>query len=1131
MDSSKIIVWQLPHSQSTSTPEPPPPPSSPQKSHSKFWTEIPRTSRPNYNFHSSDDDITSDNDESLYISDVYRPPKPVPERLHRNQEQQEQQEQPLPRQQQQRVSKPALAPNAPQRIPTKDWLSSIKSRIAHPIERPPLPPSLRPITTFDAHVKATLRRLNRYMDTTGPQLPPSESNSDSDPPRIKKDNHGLMHEPHKDTRHIRHGIERRLPPQTQTQAEPTEPPDADVGAVLDEMSGSDEDLNKCIYSLRKESCERLASAWQSIFDRFGNSDVEQGSEVDFAEEGSFPWETQKVKAKAKLKKPGEGVFKVSRPDSAEDIYSPEEEDEEEDENDEEGEGEEFYEDDDDDDDEEEEAYESLEDLETEEEEFEGARRKWRTKNEEGEEEFLKAGTNRLNHFLKDDEEEETVRVRKDRINHEQQDEERRVKDAAEVIISDSSDPSSPFRHRAHPHKWDRYHHYHKHHRYRLRQGQEEQDRSEKAHHIPKDHHHHHGDTSRLFNLFDASHIDRHRKEESRVLGSDVDIQVKSERRYSHSVRARHWAREDEEAAAKGTVVRTYDFQSRSHRRDEDDSMDTFNFHRDQPSSGPLPKSGSSDLMIMRRAFNKWRWYSASRHDCSARSTGDPQEGNGKEDVVLKKHQDVVARREEEADDDEAVYDADESDTDVGQQYQSFRPRQQQQQQQHQQMKEEELLPIASPTSPIATKNLTFESTALYNRSGTLRLHMKPQTRALAAALSPRKRVPPTSVRLLDTASGLNPFAAGDSNWKLSDADGMQPSPPPFSDSPSPTGNIWSSDAFPDFSLLAAPGSSMTTPRKRHTQEPPVIDLTTPKAQRFMSIDDLYRLHDEEHESASFSNLSGTAEQQYTRLLIPTTPPTLPANTHQQDYGFFDSPASPPPPPPTTATALSSSVEALYKAATESEFGTYTFLPRQQPEEPPVPVLALNEVDDELLHEMNGLSTAPGTPRKSRAVVDPVEARLMTPKTKALASLLMSKKKTPSSPSSRLAAGAQSHALVSKSVFSSRSVPILSRTVTVTPPISSSATTPNPSISPSPPPPSPLPLHQPALPSCSATGAGAPLFQMHSGYPMGERGTKRQYGQDDDDDDGYGNDDDGLESFKVVKSESQHGIFHSPRPLS
>ena len=349
--------------------------------------------------------------------------------------------------------------------------------------------------------------------------------------------------------------------------------------------------------------------------------------------------------------------------------------------------------------------------------------------------------------------------------------------------------------------------------------------------------------------------------------------------------------------------------------------------------------------------------------------------------------------------------------------------------------------------------------------------------------------------------------------------------PPFSDSPSPTGNLWSSDAFPDFSAPAAPGSPMTTPRKRQTQQLPVIDLTTPKTQRFMSIDDLYRLQDEEHESISFSNPSRTAEQQYTRLIIPNTPPTLPTTTtHQQDYGFFDNPACTP--PLTTATALSSSVEALYKAAAESEFATSAFLPRQQPEGPPVPVQVLDEVDEELLSEMTGLSTAMGTPRRSRAVVDPVEARLMAPKTKALASLLMSKKKTPSSSSSRPAAGVQSPALVSDSVFGSGSVSTSSSTVTATPPISSSATTPNPSISPSPPP--PLPLPQPPLPSRAAAGAGAPLFQMHTRYPLGERGTIRQYGQDDD---GDGDDDDRLESFKVVKSDNQHCIFHYPRPLS
>ncbi|KAK3815737.1 MAG: hypothetical protein JOS17DRAFT_411200 [Linnemannia elongata] len=1167
MDSSRILTWKLSptivqdgnkdsrphlsphphynshpqsHSHPTSKPRLSPPPS-PQKSRPKFWTEIPRSSRPNYNLHSPDSEITS-SDDGLYISDVYKPPKPDSELQHHNQQQR----------QQQGVPKPVPAPNGTQLIPTKEWLSSIKARIADPIKPPPPPPPTpRPLNSFDAHVKATLRRLNRYIDKTGPQLPPSDNSSDSDnnndPPRIKKDKnrsfHGPKYEPYKDMRRSQRGIKESLPPhlqphpqpQTQTQAEPTEPPDADVGAVLSEMSGSDEDLNKYIYNLRKESCERLASAWQSIFDRFGNSDIEEGSEVDFAVRDYIPKskgkygrrKRHKFRPNAKPRSTGESVFKVQDSDYEEDIYSSQEEEDEEDEDDGEGEGEEIYEDDDEER-EEEEVYESLEDLETEEEEeYEGARRR-RIKMEEDEEKFVKASTDRLRRFLKDDdedqeeneEEDETVRVWRSRIKREQQDEEGNAMDTVVVVISDSSDPPSPSRHRTRTHKRDRLHHNHHHLHYRRHQDQEEQDRSDR-HNIPRDRHHHHGDSSRLFNLFDSPDIDHQRKEKSRVSGSDVDIQAKPERRYSHSGKARHSAREDEEAAAKGAVVEMEDYQTGSHRWDEDDSMDTFNFGWDQPRSGPLPKPGSSDLMIARRAFNKWRWYSASRRDFSARSRDDPQEVNGEEDVVKREEEE-----EEEVDDEEEAYDGDESDTEVEQEYQCIHPRRQLQQQQQQQLEEEFPL-VVSPTSPTATKGLTSESTALYNRSGTMRLHMMPQTRALAAALSPRKRVPPTPLRLLNTASGLNSIAAGDSSWRLSDADGMRPSPPPFSASPSPTGNLWSSDAFPGFSAPAAPRSPMTTPRKRQSQQPPVIDLTTPKAQRFMPVDDLYRLRDEEHESVSFSNPGRTAEQ-YTRLIIPTTPPSLPSITHQQDDGFFDSPPSPPP-PTTTATASSSSVEALYKAATESEFTTSTFLPRQQLEGPPVLDLALDKVDEELLREMTGLSTAIGTPRKSRVVVDPAEARLMAPKTKALASLLMSKKKIPSSPS-RPAAGTQSPALVSDSIFGSGAVSTLGSTVTVTPPISSSATTPNPSISPSPPP--PLPLPQPPLPSRSAAGAGASLFQMHTEYPMGVRGTKRQYGQDDDEDDANdGDDDDGLESFKVVKSESRHGIFHSPRPLS
>ncbi|KAG9068895.1 hypothetical protein KI688_011186 [Linnemannia hyalina] len=1141
-----------PHSHSHSTPKPKPPPPSPQKSRPAFWTEIPRSSRPNYNLHSPDSpDSPMTDDDGVFISDAYKPPNPDPEQQHHNQQhhnqqQQEQQQQRQQQQQQQhqqhhhrhhhqqqRVPKPSLAPKASQWIPTKEWVSSFKARIADPIELPPPPPPTpRPLSSFDAHVKATLRRLNRNIDKSGPQLPPSDNSSDSDnsngPPRIKKYKnrfiHGPNYEPYKDMAQSGRGIKSSSPPhlqplnrpqlQTQTQTDTTELPDADVEAALTEMSGPDEDLNNYIYSLRKESCERLASAWQSIFDRFGNSDIdEEGSEVDFAVEDYIPKSKEnygrrkrhKLRANAKPRKPEENVFVAQDSDNEEDIYSSEEEGEEEDED--EGEGEEFYEDDDEE--KEEEVYESLGELETEE--------------EEDEEKFVKTSTDRLGRFLKDEDEdegEETVRVWRERIQHEQRDEEGNTKDAAVVDISDNSNPPSPSRHRTRTHRPDRHLHNHHYHHRRRRQDQEEQDRSDRSHHIPEDRQHHHSDSSRLFNLFDSPDTDRRWKEENRVSGLDVDIQAKSGKRYSHSGRARHPTGEDEEAAAKGTVVSMDDYQTESHRRDEGDSVDTFNFRWDQPRYGPLPKPGGSDLMIMRRAFNKWRWYSASRHDCSARNRGDPQEVSGEEDVV--------EEREEVVNDEEAAYDGDESNTEVEQEYQCVQPRRQQQQQQ--QRKEEEFSPVASVVSPTATKGLTFESTALYNRSGTLRLHMKPQTRALAAALSPRKRVSPTPLRLLDTASGLNPFAAGDSNWRLSDVDGMQSSPPPFSDSPSPTGNLWSPDAFPDFSVA---GSPMTTPRRRQTQQPPEFDLSTPKALRFMSINDLYRLQDEGHESVPFSNPSRTAEQEYTRLIIPASPPTLPkTTTHQQDYGFFDSPSSFP--SLTTATALSSSVEALYNAATGSEFATSTFLPRQQPEGPPVPALVLDEVEEELLREMSGLSTAMGTPRKSRAVVDPLEARLMTPKTKALASLLMSKKKIPSSPSSRSAAGAQLPALVSDYVFGSGSVPTLSSTVTATPPISSSATTPisssattpNPSISPSPPP--PLLLPQPPLPSRSAAGAGAPLFQMHTGYPMGERGTKRQYGQDDDDD---GDDDDGLESFKVVKSESQYGMFHSPRPLS
>ncbi|KAF9129498.1 hypothetical protein BGX30_013921 [Mortierella sp. GBA39] len=703
-----------------------------------------------------------------------------------------------------------------------------------PIELPPPPPPTpRPLSSFDAHVKATLRRLNRYIDKSGPQLPPSDNSSDSDnnngPPRITKYKnrsiHGPNYGPYKDMTHNGRGTKSSLPPhlqplkrpqpQTQTQADTTELPDANVEAVLDEMSGSDEDLNNYIYSLRKESCERLASAWQSIFDRFGNSDIEEGSEVDFAAEDYIPKSKEnygrrkrhKLRVKAKPRKPEENVFVVQDSNNEEDIYSSEEEGEEEDED--EGEGEEFYEDDDEE--KEEEVSESLGELETE---------------EEDEEKFVKASTDRLGRFLKDEDEdegEETVKVWRERIKHEQQDEEGNTKDAAVVAISDSSDPPSPSRHRTHTHKRDRHHHNH----HRRRQDQE-QDRLDRSHHIPKDRHHHHVDSSRLFNLFDSPDIDRRWKEENRVSGSDVDIQAKSEKRYSHSGRARHPAGEDEEAAAKGTVVKTDDYQTGSHRRDEGGSVDTFNFRRDQPRYGPLPKPGGSDLMIMRRAFNKWRWYSASRHDCSARNRGDPQEVNGEEDVVVE--------MEEVANDEEAAYDGDESNTEVEQEYQCVQPRRQQQQRQ---VKVEEFSPVASLASPIATKGLTFDSTALYNRSGTLRLHMKPQTRALAAALSPRKRVSPTPLRLLKTESGLNPFAAGDSSCRLSDADGMRSSPPPFSDSPSPTGNLWSSDAFPDFSVA---GSPMTTPRRRQTQQPLGFDLTTPKALRFMSIDDLYRLH-------------------------------------------------------------------------------------------------------------------------------------------------------------------------------------------------------------------------------------------------------------------------------------------------
>ncbi|KAG0290258.1 hypothetical protein BGZ97_006217, partial [Linnemannia gamsii] len=842
------------------------------------------------------------------------------------------------------------------------------SRLAQPLL--PAPPT-RSYTSFDAHVRATLQRLNRYaINNVEQTLSNSDSDSDSGsdsgsdeegqgaskkPPYRNRFIYGSsVHQNRKDEK------DRRL----STNKTPRTEGSAHVD-VHSELSGSDVDFNTTIYDLRKESCERLASAWQDIFDRFGPAPGEEDSGVDSSEIAEL------IRSRAR-KKTDSGSRGRSRSRS-------------------------------------------------------------RSRNR----------TIKYEQHQREEDQDE------DEDEPEEEEEEGNARSVSE------DEDQSPSRYPNHVHKRDRHHHHRRH-----RQVQEEQDLSDSSRYIPKDRHHS-GHSNRVHSSSDSSNTVHRRKEEYRVPGSD-DSQEESETRHSYSDGAAHSLVEEEEATAEGSQIEMDDPQTGSDY--QEDTTDTFNHAWDRLHPKQVQELWDDDLSIMRRAFNKWRALSALRYDYS--------------DSEWMRHD---TQDEEQEEREEEGYDGDQSDTEVEQEPQSIRLRREQQQDEGDEEEEEKYLSSASPKLQQTTKgpwDLTSGSAALYNRSSSMRLHMKPQTRALADLLSPRKAALPTPLRLLNTASGLNPFAAGDgggsANWRLSEIYETRPSPPPFSPSPSPTRNMWPSDALPDFSATASP---TTTPQKQRRQYGPSYYMTTPTASTKV-IDDLYRLRDEV-ESDACSTPSGTPQR--CRILnIPTTP-------------------------------TSSRIDTLYRPETESEFATFTL--------PPLPVepTILNEVDEELLRATAALSTR--TPRKSRVVLDPEEARLMTPRSKALANLLMSKKKVPLSsalPASSPAPLTSVSGSGSGSVSGSRSVS------TVTPSISSSTSTPTPSIS-SPPP--PLPSRLLLLP---------PRFQLHSGYPMEEgRGSKRQYGQDDDGAGGGGDDMDEFmgQSFKLVKTGNHDGIFHSQRSSS
>ncbi|KAF9081947.1 hypothetical protein BGX29_004174, partial [Mortierella sp. GBA35] len=376
----------------------------------------------------------------------------------------------------------------------------------------------------------------------------------------------------------------------------------------------------------------------------------------------------------------------------------------------------------------------------------------------------------------------------------------------------------------------------------------------------------------------------------------------------------------------------------------------------------------------------------------------------------------------------------------------------------------------SDATPNGLDQLSFETKSLYNRSATLRLRMKPQTRILADSLSPKKsnqQPPPpslssSSLRLPYTPSGLNPFGNTSRRTEPSSS---------YSPSPSPTKTHWT------FTLPDASSPTATPRKETHTGlssfsfsslslSSPLPFMTTPQSKALV-------------DRFSAINVSRTESDDPfpTTPQRPRTTTTIGIDTHQ--HPFF---------PP-----LTDAQEAQLRDTAET--------------------------------------TLPRTPR-ARAVAGPEEARQMTPKSKALANLLLSKKKPSLLPS--LTGAASSNSLSTSSS---------TWTTTSTPSISSSTSTPNPSTSPSPPPLPPI-FHPRLGPTVATLLETASSFEPLPDFELGDvvveaaratrgaggaggtgGGMKRQYGQDEDEN---GDEDFVGYSSKQFKVDNSDRMFQ-PRP--
>ncbi|KAF9923928.1 hypothetical protein FBU30_006044 [Linnemannia zychae] len=447
---------------------------------------------------------------------------------------------------------------------------------------------------------------------------------------------------------------------------------------------------------------------------------------------------------------------------------------------------------------------------------------------------------------------------------------------------------------------------------------------------------------------------------------------------------------------------------------------------------------------LRQAFEKWRSYSIMRRQARA------------------------WRTVEEHETDEEAYDGDESEAVIESEDEFWSPKQHQEDssayspspsplQEMQEMQEMHSMP---------QKDLSPASAVFYNRSGTLRLHMKPQTRALADSLSPRKPRPTMPSYSSNQPSKLNPF--GDTDRKSIEDFWMQ------STSPSPALSMTSSIRLTsktqrmgvDLSDTIT-DSHMSTPKKHKPVTTSSSLLTTPTTKPTpLSMDDL------------------------------NSAITFPPFTFDDDESNSDSTSN--------KIAQKSNIDALCRTSITDLSPLISRISSIPP--------LLSEADEELLRLTEALTTStppPITPRKTRVILDPGEARLMTPKTIALANSLLSKKRPPP-PNFTSSNHSQAPVSTFEPTSSSTSTPLLS----ISPSISLSISTMTSSTSPSPPPLSLSSLSgvkvisSSSIVTTSSSSSSKSPFQLDS-YPeysptgregMGGRGTKRQYSQDEQDHD-------------------------------